>query len=80
MPEMPLALAPVGTLDLLLSITTTVVILKSYAMLFSTMMFPLTGYWVNAFEWWLPASLSHSQSFVRLWLLSPLVDMAETVG
>lgn len=39
----------------------------------------LLGFWVNLIEVWFPWEMGWADSVVHLWLLSPLVDVAETV-
>ncbi|KAF5021844.1 hypothetical protein F66182_6137 [Fusarium sp. NRRL 66182] len=41
-------------------------------------LFKLLGRWHNLFEWWFIASHNWREMYTRIWLLSPLIDIAET--
>ncbi|KAF4984832.1 hypothetical protein FZEAL_60 [Fusarium zealandicum] len=37
------------------------------------------GFWISLPSWWFPGHLTLPQLFVHVWLLSPLIDVAETI-
>lgn len=40
----------------------------------------IAGRWFDLAGFWFPTNLTLAQTFVQIWLLSPLIDLAETVS
>lgn len=63
----------------MLSAITTMSILVTLGAVSAVTIHLITGRWVNVATWWFPETLTGKQTFLRLHLLSPFVDLAETV-